>query len=255
MEWLAGYDQGRYCPEKCDIYEPLKVKFDASNLSEPMRWLSQPAAQFLFKRGRPVPMEGNLRNRRFAEIRVSNGRKGESTVRPPRVPEPIFLSVWTVWIGTAAVQKFGLDSLRAFMTGAFDVAQADYAFLASEADYRRKNFSVTREGNSTVEQFVGDEPQRGLPGLYWMNLFGPAYTEWFGRPTLKSLDATRVEDRGPRGFILEFGASPLDASPQVDGLQSAGISRLGADAFFDIGAPGRTLRVPDFLASMAGAGR
>lgn len=249
LEWLANFDGGNYRPSKCGVSEPLRGDFDPAALVEPVRWLSQPGGEFKFSRAKPVRMEGYLANQRFAPVRIRTG-KGDWKPFVPKVAEPVFVSVWTVWIEISAVQKFGIDSLRNFLTGAFDVAGADFAFLTTESDYKRKHFSVTRDSKGTVEEFVGDDPERGLPGLYWMNIFGKAYADWFGAANWGQVKATVREPRPDGSLFLQFGEQAVDAdSNAVASMQAIAKDRLGTNAFFDIAAPKRMLVTPEWQPS------
>jgi hypothetical protein len=244
LRFLATFSEGVFAPEKCDVYEPLKQKFDPADLEVPVRWLTQPGGECKFKRTRPVSIEGYIANLRFAPLQVRPTEKSEWHEFVPSVPEPVFCTRWTLWIDLAAVRKKGLDILKRFLVEAFRVAEADYAFLTTEADYKGKNFSVSRDSQGTLEEFVGDDPEKGIPGLYWMNLFGPLYVDWFGGERLKALPAT-VESQPGGAVFIQFGATPEEAEG-IDARQSqrAAIAALGNDAFFDISCPECALRVP-----------
>lgn len=66
LRFMATYDDGFYCPEKCDVYEPIREPFDPDDLSVPIRWLSQTSGRVMMKRTKPFRYEGFVENMRFS---------------------------------------------------------------------------------------------------------------------------------------------------------------------------------------------
>jgi hypothetical protein len=143
------------------------------------------------------------------------------------------------------LQKKGVGFLKEFVLATFDAAEGDYAFLTTEADYMRKNFLVTEDDQGSTEEFVGDDPEKGLPGLYWMNLFGPLYVQWFGADRFKRAPATTVEEYPDGTVFLQFGES-AESCESAEVLQRQLETRevLGDSAFFDIARMNRPLATP-----------
>ena len=245
IKTLVEFGGGIFTPEKCDVYEPLREKFDPDNIEAPVRWLTYPGADFKFKRSRPIWIEGYIHNAKFAQTWIREGRNKPRVELKPTVPEPIFSTLWTAWIDMIALQKKGVEFLKEFVLATFHAAAGDYAFLTPEVDYIHKNFLVTEDDQGTTEQFVGDNPAKGLPGLYWMNVFGPLYVEWFGLHGLKEVPATVVEPHPDGALFLQFGESPdLCESAEVLEQQLRAREILGDSAFFDIARPNRSLATP-----------
>jgi len=245
--WLADFSNGSFEPERCDVYEPLKESFDRNRLETPVHWLSQPGGEFKFKRTRHVKLKGVLRNRKFGSIMTRQDKKSELQPLLPRVAEPRFVSAWAVWIEYGQRARLDIDLLKSFLLGAFQISGADFAFLTTEEDQKTKNFRVTIEDWGTVEGFVGDDPEKGLPGLYWMNLLGRLYVDWFGADRIGQIRATVRQFRADGSLFLQFGEEPDDAqSESVAEMQTAVKRVLGEDAFFDITHPDRPLSAPSF---------
>jgi len=154
----------------------------------------------------------------------------------------------------AAPQRSAMASdrpelLEQLLCDACRTAHAEYGFVAMDQDYRIKHFQSVKEGVSEVQQYVGDNPEHGIPGLYWMNFFGPVYVDYFGKEELASLrdraDVVFLDD-GP--VYLRFGRRPEDSdAPATLEQQRAVIRILGDAAFFDLRDPTRKLEVPAAL--------
>jgi hypothetical protein len=239
IEALSNFADGAFRPERCDTAEPLKEAFDPSDLSEPVRWLSQPGADFKFKRSKSFRLEGYISNRHYPKIWTRDTKNGPLIPKVPKRPEPHFLTVWTIWFDWISLRKVGVDVLKQFAIQMFSISKSEYGFLTPESDHLRKNFLVTQlPSGSTSSKFIGTDPQYGVPGVYWFNLFGPKYLMWLG-PEIKTVPATVGLLEGG-GISLEFGESPEDAeSEEVLGREGEAINILGPNKFFDIRQPER----------------
>lgn len=90
--------------------------------------------------------------------------------------------------------------------------------------------------------------QRGLPTLYWRNLFGLPYLELFGRDRLRSAPAFAAEER-PWGVALQL--TPEPPTDETYGafreVRERVIDHLGRDAFGVDDPSGQpAVRVPTF---------
>ena len=241
---LSTFEGGLFKPEKCDVNEPVRERFDAKDIHEPVRWLSQPGGRFKFRKSKPPRIEGYISNLRFREIRTSDSKKGPWIPVKSRFPEPAFLTRWVVWLDAAAATRLGTAVLKRFLIKMFRVSMSEYGFLTTEEDHRKKNFKVTVEGASTVECYVGTDPAMGVPGIYWMNLFGPTYAAWLGKEKLER--ATGIHESLPEGSLfVQFGGVPETcSSPEIVRQQRDVIAALGEEKFFNIDDPERYIQTP-----------
>lgn len=241
---LATFEHGLFRPEKCDVHEPVRERFNPEDLREPVRWLSQPGGQFTFRRNTPPRVGGYISNLRFLEIRTRESEGAPWIPAKPRFPEPLFLTRWVVWLDAAGARKQGTAGLKRFLVQMFQVSMCEYGFLTTEEDHRKKNFRVIQEGASTLESYVGTDPEKGVPGLYWMNLFGPTYANWLGREKLQL--AVGIHELLPNGSVfLQFGdALETCSSPEILRQQRDALKVLGEEKFFDIENPARQIQSP-----------
>jgi hypothetical protein len=88
--------------------------------------------------------------------------------------------------------------------------------------------------------------QKGLPGLYWLNYFGPQYVDLMGRESLLSAPAYDVKAAGD-GVILALDESAeawsTDAYRQREHVV---IAHIGGQYFFSRFEPDRKLVAPQF---------
>ena len=239
IDALSGFEDGIFRPQKCDTSEPLKALFNPSDISEPIRWLVQLGADFKFKSSKPFKTEGFISNRRYPPMWTKEKPSGSLVQIKPKRPEPRFLTSWTMWIDSSALRKQGVDLLRRFAMEMFISCNGEYGFLTSESDHEAKNFSVRRlPSGATSSKFVGTDPEWGIPGLYWLNLFGPHYAAWL-RPQIESVPGVVKAIEGG-GVSLEFGASPEEAQAQeVLANEEEAIRIISPEKFFDVRRPDR----------------
>jgi hypothetical protein len=179
---------------------------------------------------------------RGSECHVQWGRRVRAELRERRFAR--MCTEWTLWIEPAALRKGGVELLHDLAVEATAVAAAEVLFVTPWLDYKAKNQSVTPlPGGGTREVFVGDDPDHGLPGLYWLNVLGARYVEWLGRDRFDFGDGAIVEDLPGGSVLVQFGRTP-DEAPTMHARQRAAIQQLGDDAFFDLARPERTLRQP-----------
>jgi len=240
---LSMFEEGLFRPEKCDVHEPVRERFNPEDVAEPVRWLSQPGGQFTFRRNKPTRVQGYISNLQYREISARNNKGGPWVSIKPRFPEPVFLTRWVVWLDSAVARE-DTAVLGRFLVRMFQVSMSEYGFLTTEEDHRKKNFQVTQDGSSTLERYVGTNPADGVPGLYWMNLFGPSYADWLGREKLRL--APGIHQSLPDGSeFIKFGEVPVTcSSPEIHKQQRDVRIALGEEKFFDIENPERRVQSP-----------
>lgn len=235
LAFVLEYGGGVLRPQECGVYEPFEP-FRPDALEQYVGWLTNPGGEFCFRRASaPFPLRGCVSNLLLSEIAT--------------VPPPIFCTRWTMRIDSAAIASQGLEFMTHLLRDACRQAHADCGFVATDLDHRAKHFQSVKEGVSEVQQYVGDNPEHGIPGLYWMNFFGPVYVDYFGKQKLASLrDHAEVVFLDDGAVNLRFGRLPDDSdAPAALEQQRAAIRTLGEAAFFDRREPKRTLAIPAAL--------
>jgi len=103
---------------------------------------------------------------------------------------------------------------------------------------------------------IGLTLERGLPGIYWANFFGPLYVNFFGREKFLTAPAHHKEELPDGGFLLLTAPSPSEYDrPEVQAMAEAIMDHLGRDAFFEKAHPEKVCRVPQFTFEQASLGR
>lgn len=93
---------------------------------------------------------------------------------------------------------------------------------------------------------VGRDVRRSLPGLYWLNVFGPAYVKLIGSNTLRSAPAYAVTSLGD-AVAVQLYEQPAGWSAPAGALEHASVlEHLGTQFFYDRTAPDRATVAPDF---------
>jgi len=237
LAFLFEYGEGVLRPHECGVYEPFEP-FQPAGLEQYVGWLANPGGEFCFRRpSEPFPLQGRISNLLLSEVAT--------------VPPPTLCTRWSMRMGSSVIASNGPEFIKQLLCDACRTARADYGFVATDHDYRSKNFLSVKEGVSEVQQYVGDNPEHGIPGLYWMNFFGPVYVDYFGKQKLAALgEHTETLFLQGGAVCLRFGRLP-DESHGTATLdhQRAVIRILGEAAFFDRHCPERELAIPASLKS------
>lgn len=237
LAFLFEYGEGVLRPHECGVYEPFEP-FQPAGLERYAGWLANPGGEFCFRRPcEPFPLEGCISNLLLSEVAT--------------VPPPTLCTRWSLRIGSSVLASNGPQFVKQLLYDAARTAQGDYGFLATDHDYRAKHFLSVQEGVSEVQQYIGDNPEQGIPGLYWLNFFGPVYVDYFGKTKLAALsDHAEVVFLDDGAVCLRFGRLPDEshAAATLD-HQRAVIRILGQAAFFDRHYPQRKLNIAAHLRS------
>ncbi len=223
---LSDFGGGLMRPDKCSEVEPIRTPFDPADISEPVRWLSQPHGEFFYRKGRPVHVSGQIWNRTHSAT--------------ARFPSPLFSNYWTGQFDGKWATQVGIEKVEDFVCGMFQITGSDFGLLTTEVDQKAKNT------DATSYSYQGLNLADGVPGLYWVNLFSDKLAGWLGLSEFPKELA--VSKRLPGGGVsLKFCDSP-EHCRDIDILQKqrAAIEWLGAQRFFDIRFPDRKLDTPDW---------
>jgi hypothetical protein len=223
---LSDFGDGLMRPDKCGDAEPIRTPFDQSDISEPIRWLSETHSRFFYRKGRPAHVCGEIWNRTL----------------PPnsRFPSPLFSNYWTGRFDGNWGVRVGIEKVEDFVSEMFRATGSDFALLTTGVDRKAKN-----QGPMSYS-YQGFDLASGVPGLYWINLFSDELAGWLGLNEIPKELATLNRLVGG-GWLLKFCESP-ERCRDVDVLQKqrAAIEWLGSQRFFDIRFPDRKLETPDW---------
>jgi len=233
LAFLLEYDEGVLRPHECGVYEPFEP-FQPAALEQYLGWLTNPGGEFCFRRStEPFALQGCISNLLFFEANAT-------------VLSPVLCTRWSMRMASAVIASHGPEFMKQLLCDACRTAHADYGFVATDHDYRSKHFLSVKESVSEVQQYVGDNPEHGIPGLYWMNFFGSVYVDYFGKERLtavrKEAEIVFLDDGA---VFLRFGSLPEESqAPALLEHQRAVIRILGENAFFDLRNSERRLDVP-----------
>jgi len=92
---------------------------------------------------------------------------------------------------------------------------------------------------------LGRDVRRALPGLFWLNAYGPPYLDIIGRGTLSTVPSTAAIV-GSSG-VVEVYPSPGDwATASGRDAHERVLAHLGRQHFYDRNAPDQATSAPDF---------
>jgi hypothetical protein len=255
LAFLLDYGKGAIQPEECGVYDPYEP-FHRINLRRYADWLAAPGGEFGFRgKAASFAVEGHVLNLLFAPVMTE--AEGSQDIPLPTVEPPVLSSRWRFRFEPLPQDSEDVDFVKEFFMAAARATGADYGFVAHSADFKAKHFSSVSEGSSVVEQYLGEDPEHGIPGLYWLNLFGNIYRNFFGDDRMAGVAGLMKMPTLPDGdFLLQFGQRPEDSlTEDVTQKQQLTILALGESAFFDIHKLDRILSVPQELSRSLGTGQ
>jgi hypothetical protein len=248
LGFLFDFADHIFLPDECGPYAPFKP-FDADAFARYVTWFAAPGGEFGFRCSRaPFVAEGYLANLDFPEMFVTVEGSPEPQLLPGR-SSPSFRVRWSIQVEWRNVPASATSLIESFFLQSCRITQADFAFVALNSDYKAKHFTAVRNRESRIEQYLGDDPRHGIPGLYWMNIFGPLYADWFGTDRIAAASQFAETTYLPDGSVyLRFGdRAEASETAGIRERQRRAIQALADDAFFDIERPGRVLNVPPAL--------
>lgn len=246
LAFLFEYGGGVLQPQECGVYEPFEP-CEPSSMQRYVSWLTSPGGEFGFRRATPS-LEGHISNLLQPEILVREEGATLYKSLPPVTP-PVFGSRWRLQFGSDFSGPLVPDFIKKLLCDVAHLAHADYGFVALDEDHRKKHFQSIRKDRSLVQQYIGNNPEHGIPGLYWLNFFGRLYVEYFTEEKLSAVARhAAVFSLAGEGIGLQFGRSPEESlSPDMLEQQRIVVDILGENAFFDIHQPERVPDVPPAL--------
>lgn len=249
IRFFVVFGGGSLRPQECGVYEPFE-HFEESSIAQYAAWIESPGGEFGFRgERRGLRFEGNIRNLSMPEI--FSGSSGSHLTPLPAMRQPYYHSAWTLRVANHSGLNEHVDLAMSAFREALSVADAEYGYAADIEDFQNQHFRIFREGSSVVEQYIGDDPEDGLPGLYWLNYFGRPYFNFFGREKLDQTAhfASTSFVKNSAAF-LQFGSTPEESrSANTKRNQQQTIELLGSSAFFDLRHPDRPLSKPPEIAT------
>jgi hypothetical protein len=216
VDLLFRYDD-LYLPESWDTEDRSRLRrsFDRSSLPELIEaWTAKEEWKTLFfARKRPKPIEMLVDMKRFSRAKFNK----------------ILAFIHENHVSSVAQQKKLLNLAIEISL----IINTDYGFIAHNRQERRHSPVLT--------------PAERLPGIYWANLFGRPYIEFFGREKLLSTPCYEVREI-TGDLILLLSAESPNAKEMIDDDEVVNqIKRyLNQNAFAGPNFPDESCAVPKF---------
>jgi len=160
----------------------------------------------------------------------------------------MMFNIGTSYITVFINDKYFEDPLRtkAFMRlvkSIYTWGNIDHGFVLHEDESDEKNAFLV--GVHKISG--GHRLELCLPGIYWINLFGPRYVEWFGERRFQTLSAYERERMPDGGQLVLTRPTLLPFNDKASIKFEKGIKKhLGNRAFFDKKHPGWNTNAPKF---------
>ena len=134
-----------------------------------------------------------------------------------------------------------------------EIFNPQYGYACMQGEYESKN--ISREGGGMMA--IGRDISKYLPGIYWLNFFGPEYSRLIGKSTLLNAPAPVCQEIAD-GVLLCLDHDPESwATEAYRARETAVLEHIGPQYFFLRDAPNRETQAPDFpsMARWEGTGK
>lgn len=233
LHWLLS---GRtFSPEKWAPFEPIKRPFDPAHVGE----AAESFANFSGMQKAKPP-------EKWAGLLV---------LKRTKTPKSLFYLEWNhyqhrpfnmCYFDIAENWLENANNLDAFLNFSDDLYTAfdGFSFASIASDEERgekidlKWFRPDKDhpnGGYVIEEAPGIFLEKGIPGIFWGNYFGPFYVEWFGRDKFKTLPCSYKKEMPDGGIFFATAESPSKWNTEEARAMELRIkNHLGADAFFHL---------------------
>jgi len=240
LEWLLKHPVFR--PDRWAPFEPVRKPYDSVHLPEAIEsfanfekiqqkkpWESWNGTLLLRRTKSPKCFsyfEWNHYKRSpfkicFVDLEEKWAKKEENLKMTVNFCDEIYSMFDGIWFAV-----LGLDEERE--------AKRSFRWFHSKDDHP--------DGGYYIEEAPGIFLEKGIPGIYWANYFGPFYVNWFGREKFDHLPCVHKKYMADGGCFFTTAPSPWEWNTQEAlKIQNEIREFLGADAFFDMECLRRTV--------------
>lgn len=148
--------------------------------------------------------------------------------------------------GTARSARIGEVSALAWVSGLLE-ALAEQPAVVWGAAYDVSEFHARNLYKGSDGQWaLGRDASRALPGLYWLNVFGPPYRELIGDGSLRGTQALETRTVGTCVLSRLYDDPSRWSTPENRAVHDAVVREIGPQYFFDREAPGAATVAPRY---------
>ncbi|MBN1316704.1 MAG: hypothetical protein JXA42_14595, partial [Anaerolineales bacterium] len=141
------------------------------------------------------------------------------------LPHIVFSNSWFS-IEDDFIRNFdNLDEWINHLFGFIDLFDAWYAFFALGEEQRQKNYILWKtkypKAIAVGQSGIGFKLEKGIPGVYWGNYFGPFLVDWFGYKKIEKMPSIKKIWLKNGGLFFITALSPFDwNTPESTELQN-----------------------------------
>jgi hypothetical protein len=218
-------------PEKFDQSEPEKFVFSPENFPKLHEFWTSKSPGVLFKRKKPYLS--------WLTLMISHGRR--------------FNEILSGFDDRYFKKEDKITKFVSFAKQLYKWGNIDHGYICHRKDWQAKNrFEKPIEIKGKPLMGGGNRLGESLPGIYWVNFFGPTYVNFFGKDKFTLLHAYAKEELPDGGFLVMTAQSPFDYDKsETKKLEKEIIAHLGSDAFFDKSNPTKQCQVPELIKEYA----
>lgn len=112
----------------------------------------------------------------------------------------------------------------------YEATHPDFGFIHKTEDkIKMSTFQHPKFGNTVLPINI----EKGIPGIYWANFYGPKIIKRIGENRLRSANWSRFEILSDDGFLAFTGSSPVRDSPSRDFQRQLELE-IGENYFYNV---------------------
>jgi hypothetical protein len=159
-------------------------------------------------------------------------------------PAAVGVLSWFTPLGKADGARFR-DEHRKQLVEVAKRLEAPVSWAGREDDHYRMLHRDVRVGNSIEVVLRLRSYEEGLLGLHWRNVYGPLFTDLFGREKLARLAPDVAQDCGDGYWFIEVCPGPRDFETEPARRRAAEVvDLLGPEHFYDFAGEQRPSAPP-----------
>jgi hypothetical protein len=214
-------------PDKWDTSESYRENFDYPKKDLLLKCLGQPGTGIYLRKNRTY-------SALIENCRIPIMWEGKSKVMERRA-DPLVKSNFFFWFKDAFSKNNHLTIMEFFFK-LFKEVFGEYGFLCEHEEYKRSNHYFEKTSNGSLERYEGQNLQISLPGIYWVNIFGKTYIDFFSESKFNKIKIYEKKKQNDNSYLLKLASDSEYYLSYPDGVVEPAESikkMLGELAFYN----------------------
>ncbi len=223
-----------YTPDKIGIVEPLKKTFNVSNLADTINmWMHTDSEKYHTFSGTVILLK-----------------------KKPRI---LFMAHWIKgknaefnWVSIDISERFlangtELNKFIKFINEMYKLFNPILIYSSHDDVKEQQIRIVTVDERGWESSRITGTIIECIPGIFWLNYFGPVFVDFVGRDKFKNAPCYKKEEMPDGGYMLMTAEDPFNPNDQMKRKAEQDLKEyFGLEYFGNPKQPGKKCKMPDF---------